>query len=92
MAIDNSPLAIKICRLRAVSPARVMSITQVSRRLGSFDTLLLLGHNFGLMSNARRARWLLRRLAGVTTQKARIIAETLDPYATSAPEHRLYLR
>src|SRR5262249_55018353 len=61
VAIDLSPLAIKTCKLRGVRDARVCSITRVSSRLGSFDTIVMFGNNFGLFGNARRARWLLRR-------------------------------
>ena len=66
-AIDLSPLAIKTCRLRGVRDARVLPLTRVSRRLGEFDTILMFGNNFGLFGNQRRARWLLRRLFGLTS-------------------------
>lgn len=92
VAVDNSPLAIKTVRLRGVRDARLLSITQLSRRLGVFDTLLLLGNNFGLLANARRARWLLTRFAGMTPESGRIVAEVLDPYDTKSVEHRRYHR
>jgi hypothetical protein len=59
-----------------------MSITQTSSKLGAFDTILMLGNNFGLFANPARARWLLRRFAAMTSPSARILAETLDPYQT----------
>jgi len=90
LAIDTSPLAIKTCRLRGVRKARQLSVTQVSRRLGEFDSIILLGNNFGLMGNQKRARWLLRRFAAATSDAGRIVAETLDPYATEDQNHRRY--
>jgi SAM-dependent methyltransferase len=90
VGIDVSPLAVDTCRLRGVHDARVLSITQISRSLGVFDTIVLFGNNFGLLANPTRARWLLRRLAGMTSPDARIIAETLDPYATDNPDHTRY--
>ncbi len=80
MGIDVSPLAIKVCKQRGLKKTRVMSITQVSRRLGVFDTIVMYGNNFGLMGGFKRARWLLRRLRAMTGPDARIIAESNDPY------------
>jgi SAM-dependent methyltransferase len=92
VAIDTSPLAIKTCRLRGVRKVHLLSVARIGRRLGEFDSVLLLGNNFGLMGNRKRARWLLRRFAAVTSARGRIIAETLNPYATSDPGHRRYHR
>jgi len=50
----------------------------------------MLGNNFGLFANPQRARRLLRRLGRMTSQDARVIAETLDPYNTDEPSHRVY--
>lgn len=83
LAIDRAPLAIRTVRLRGVRQARVLPVTALSRRLGSFDTLLLLGNNFGLLANARRARWLLARFASLTPDKSSIVAEVLDPFIRS---------
>ena len=92
VGIDVSPLAIEVCKLRGVADVRVMSITQVSRRLGAFDTIVMYGNNFGLFGSYRRARWLLRRFRNMTSARARIIAESNDPYATRNPCHVAYHR
>ena len=92
LAVDNSPLAVQTARLRGVRDAQVLSVTQLDRRLGMFDTIVLFGNNFGLMANPKRARWLLRRFAGMTSDRAVIVAEILDPYDTKVPEHRRYHR
>jgi hypothetical protein len=62
----------------------------VSKKLGTFDTIVMLGNNFGLLGNYQRARWLLRRFKGITTPEARIIAESTDIYKTDNPEHLAY--
>jgi SAM-dependent methyltransferase len=90
---DNSPLAVKVCRLRGVRKARVMAATEVcSARLrllgGRFDTIMMLGNNLGLLGSARRALWMLRRFRGITNPGALIIGSTRDPYKTSKPEHK----
>ena len=92
VGIDNSPLAIKTARLRGVRQTRIMSVTSVSTRLGQFDTVLMLGNNFGLMANPRRARWLLQRFASVTSVDGRIVAAAIDPYDTQDRDHRRYHR
>jgi len=90
VGIDVSPLAIKTCRRRGVKDARVLPFTQVSRALGQFDTILMMGNNFGLFGSRRRAQWLLRRLHALTSPDARIVAETNDVYQTKDPDHLRY--
>jgi SAM-dependent methyltransferase len=89
-AIDVSPLAVKVSRLRGVKDARVLPITKVNARLGRFDTIIMYGNNFGLFGNFRRARWLLRKFHKLTGPGARIIAETIDPHGTTKPWHLNY--
>lgn len=92
VGIDVSPLAIAVARRRGLRQAKLVSLAQVSPRLGRFDTVLMLGANFGLLQSASRAPRLLRRLHAVTVEDARIVASTLDPYRTSEPAHRAYHR
>ena len=92
VAIDISPGAVRVCKSRGVRDARVMPFTAVNRRLGTFDSLAMWGNNFGLFGTASRARWLLRRLKSLTTRNARIVAQTVDVYATTEPDHRAYHR
>jgi SAM-dependent methyltransferase len=90
--IDVSPLAVKVCRMRGLRDARVMSITRVTSRLGQFDTMLMMANNFGLFGTPERARWLLRRFRGATTDDAVILAESMDPQAHASAAHRRYHR
>lgn len=90
LGIDISPLAIKVCKLRGLKKAKVVSITQISSKLGKFDTILMLGNNFGLFGSFKRAKWLLKRLRSLTNDRARIIAQSHDPYQTDDPDHLKY--
>jgi SAM-dependent methyltransferase len=90
VGIDNSPLAVHVCKARGLRDARVLSITQVSRKLGIFHTILMMGNNFAVVGNRKRARWLLRRFYGTTSEAARIVAQARDPYQTERPEHLAY--
>ena len=86
VGIDSSPLAIQICNERGIQDARLLSVAQISvKKLGIFDSVVLTGNNFGLFGNPVRAKRLLRRLGKMTTDNARIIAETTDPYTTDDP-------
>jgi SAM-dependent methyltransferase len=92
IAIDNSPLAVQVCKKRGVTNARVMPFSLIDGRLGTFDSLVMWGNNLGLFGTANRARWMLRRLKRLTSPGAKIVAQTVDIYQTTAPEHLWYHR
>ena len=50
------------------------------------------GNNFGLFESAVTARRLLKRLAAMTSERARILAASNDPTRTDDPEHLAYQR
>ncbi len=88
--IDVSPLAIQVCKRRGIKDVRLLPITQISSRLGIFDTVVMFGNNFGLFGNEKRARWLLRKLHRLTTENARILSQSIDTYRSTMKEHREY--
>ena len=90
VGIDVSPGALEICRKRGVKDVKHLPFHKVDGSLGTFDTILMMGNNFGLFANPRRARWMLRRLKNLTSRDARIVAESLDIYGTDKPEHLGY--
>lgn len=92
VATDNSPSIIKLVRLRGVRQARQIAFGQLSSssRLGAFDTVLMLGNNFGLFGSFSKARRMLRRLHRLTRPGAVILAESMDPYKTRKRAHTDY--
>ena len=89
--IDNSPGAIKVCRLRGLKKAVVRPLNEVDKfKPGSFDTILMFGNNFGLFGSFKGAQSILKKLDRLTSPDARIIAGTLDPYKTTDPNHLQY--
>ena len=91
--MDASPLAIKVCKLRGLKKAKVLPIEQIHRfKPNSFDSVLMMGNNFGLFGSFQKARSLLRKLEVITSSEARIIAETTDPYQTDDLLHLQYQR
>lgn len=92
VAIDVSPAAVRVSRERGVRRALKLSISDVGSRRGTFDTIVLMGNNFGLLENPARGGRILGRFARITSGRARIIATTLDPYQTDDLDHLRYHR
>lgn len=90
LGIDNSPLAIKVCKLRGLKKAKIMSIEDIDFKPKSFDTIIMMGSNFGLMGNFKKARRLLKKFHKITSDGGLIVAETRDPYRTDKPAHLEY--
>lgn len=90
LGIDVSPLAIKVCKLRGLKKAKVLSIDSVDFKPDSFDTILMMGNNFGLLGSFSKARRLLKKFYEITSENALIIADTRDPYRTDDPVHLAY--
>jgi len=90
LAIDNSPLAIEVAKLRGVKKARVLSIQDIHKLRSRFDSIVLYGNNFGLFGSIQRARRLLGVMHRMTSSDARIIAAAADPYHTHDPVHLAY--
>jgi len=80
VGIDNSPGAVEACRRRGVRDARLLAIDEVDERLGRFDTLLMLGNNFGLLGAEKAARRTLRRLHTATNPGGRLLGQSFDPH------------
>ena len=91
LGVDVSPLAIAVAKARGVKNAEVRSIDELSAELGMFDTLLMLGNNFGLFGSAAKAKRLLRRFRTLTRPGATLIAESLNVYETKDGDHLAYI-
>jgi SAM-dependent methyltransferase len=90
VGIDISPGAVEVCRRRGARDVRLCSIDHVDDSLGVFDTIVMLGNNFGLFASAAKAKRLLRRFHRLTSEHGRIVAETRDVYRTDDPAHLAY--
>ncbi len=92
VGIDNSPLAVEVCRLRGLKKAIVMPIEDLDFEPDSFDTIVMMGNNFGLFGSFKKARMLLKRFHKLTSESGMIIASTRDPYQSDNPDHLEYHR
>lgn len=87
---DISPLAIEICKLRGLKKTKIVSIEDLDFKPNTFDTILMLGNNFGLFANYQKAKKLLQKFHNFTTNNAWIITDTLDPSKTAIRAHLDY--
>jgi SAM-dependent methyltransferase len=90
IGIDNSPLAIEVCKLRGLTNAKVVPSNEVDSKLGIFDTIVMLGANFGLAGSFEGTKRLLRQLGKITSEQGRIIGHSRDIYQTNDPAHLSY--
>lgn len=90
LGIDISPLAIKVCKLRGLKKTKILSIDELNFQVKSFDTIIMMGNTFGLFGNFKKARSLLKKFHGMTTENAFIITTTRDVYKTDNPDHLEY--
>ncbi len=89
--IDNSPGAIKVCKLRGLKKCMVRTISDVDKfKPNAFDTVLMLGNNFGLFGSRDGAKQILKKLDRITSPDAQIVAGSLNPYKTKDPDHIRY--
>jgi SAM-dependent methyltransferase len=91
LGFDNSPLAIKVCKLRGVKNAKLLSIENIGKlKFSSIDSVIMFGNNFGLFGNFNKAKVLLKEIYKITKPNAVIIAQSVDPYKTKDSIHLSY--
>jgi SAM-dependent methyltransferase len=90
VGIDVSPRAVEIAGDRGLADARLGTLESAIGAGERFETILLLGNNLGLLAGERPGRRLLRQLAGVAGERARILAGSFDPYDGASADARRY--
>lgn len=90
VAVDASPLAVELTRLRGVRDSRVMPALHLDFPPRSFDTVLLMENNFGVAGNMEDTKKLLNCLSELTTRNARLITTCRNPLQTSKSGHLAY--
>ncbi|MCW4035794.1 MAG: class I SAM-dependent methyltransferase [Candidatus Bathyarchaeota archaeon] len=90
VAIDVSPLALEVSRLRGVRDCRLMDARNLNLPDGYFDTIIMFGNNFGIAGGFEETRQMLAEFHRVTKKDGTIIASTRDPLKTDNPAHLAY--
>jgi len=90
--IDVSPGAIAVSRERGVERVVQCDVAEVAEHFDAdaFETVLMLGNNFGLVGTAETAPPILEALATVTQSDGQILAQSLDVHKTDDPDHLDY--
>lgn len=88
--IDNSPLAIKVCKERGCKNAKVMDVFHPKFSSYSFDTILLFGHNIGIGGTLSGAKRLLSSLRKLVKKDGVLLLTTVDVTKTKKKVHQKY--
>ena len=91
LGIDISDLALEVCKKRGLKNVKNMSIGNIDPEIGNFDTIILLGNNFGLLRTLKKAKKRLERFNGITNPKAHILIESNDYSEINDAIHKEYL-
>ena len=91
VAIDISPGAVEASRRRGVRDVRLLSVSEVDERLGTFDSVLMMCGNFGLAGSAGETERWLQMMHRMTTPSGRIVLDTVDPYQDTDAEYLVYM-
>jgi SAM-dependent methyltransferase len=90
VGIDVSPLALEVSRLRGVRDCRLMDVREMTFPDASFDTVVMLGANLGIMGDIDEIRGTLNELHRVTAEDGIIIGSSRNPFTTNNPAHLAY--
>ena len=88
VGLDNSPGVIEAAGANGVGETFAGTVYDYDG--GPFDTVLLCGHNLGLLANPEEAPRLLRRIRQLLNPGGRIVGTCRDPGSTAKPEHVAY--
>lgn len=90
LGVDVSPRAVAVCEARGLERTAEADVADLERLDETFDAVLMLGNNFGLVGTAERAPSVLGALDAVTAPDAVVFAGSLDPHDTEDPSHLAY--
>ena len=89
-AVDISPGAVKVMRLRGLKNVYLMDLRKLDFPDNYFDSFLMMFNNFGLAGTTEATKNFLRVLYHISTLKGKIITTIIDPYQTDNPQHLAY--
>jgi len=90
VAIDISPLAVKVAKMRGVEDSLLMAAQKLSFAPTSFDTVLFMGNNFGICGNIADTKCMMRQICRITSRNGCVIVTSNNVTKTSNPEHLKY--
>lgn len=90
IGIDISPLAVKVSKRRGVEECLVMDARKLGFQASTFDTLLMMGNNFGIAGGPEKTLEMLRGLHRVARRGGVLLVTSRNPVDTDNPRHLDY--
>lgn len=97
LGIDRSVIALEVAKERGVKRVCAISIDEIaedpesfSAKYGVFDSIIMMGHNIGLLHGAVEGEKILKAFLRISSPHARVIGTTRDPKLTTSDDHRAY--
>ena len=91
MALDVSPGAIEVCRMRGIEWTFKGSIFDLlTIPVEPFDSIILMGNNLALLQSEARATNMFKAMRRLLRPGGRVIGTCRDPYVTDDPDHLRY--
>ncbi len=91
VALDTSAGALKVCRRRGVRQTFHGTVADFAATGPErFDTILLFGHNLGLIGSPEASGDFLGHLASLCRTESRLVGTNRDPHRTDDPFHLRY--
>jgi len=92
VGLDSCPTAIQIAKARGLQYTLLGNVCELksSPIFYTFDTILMMGNNFGLCGDIPNTERLLKRLNSFLSPNGLLIFSCLDPLNTDNPSHLAY--
>lgn len=90
VAIDASPLAVKIAGMRGCLDARVMDIRKLDLDPGTFGSIVSMGNSFGAHQDPASLPIYMEELRRLVDGDGVLVTSTIDPLDTDDPGHMAY--
>jgi len=89
--IDRSEMIVQVAKERGLKDCRLMDAKELSFKDEIFDTVLMMGNNFGIVGSKNKTMKLLKDLHQITSKWGRLLAHSIIPGAHMS-KHRPYLK
>ncbi|MFQ6044560.1 MAG: class I SAM-dependent methyltransferase [Candidatus Poribacteria bacterium] len=90
VGLDISPLAVQVCKERGLNKCVAASGLKLPFKNGTFDTIIMMGNNFGIAGTLPKTRRMLMNFRKLLSDNGIVIAHSIDPTLTNNPEHLAY--
>ena len=90
VAIDASPLAVRIAGMRGCLDARVMDLRKLDFDPGTFGSIVSMGNTFGAHQDPESLPSYMKRLRRLVESDGVLVTSTIDPLDTDDAGHLAY--